>query len=395
MNNHSFDLTTSLPIQAGSTIQPPTDLGAQTSLLRIDPRFRAAWERLPPHEQAALRLYFLPHRSAQPTLKPTRPRVIKWYCPFAHQSHFPTGHRYGINVYTGCSHRCLYCYAAGYEPTHAGSKREFSRLLAKDLADLERFDVPPAPVHISISTDPFQPLEARFGDTKRALEGLLAHRHRFSTVTIVTKNPALAARSDYVQILAALGEIPSAHPFAERWQALYHPAVQVEVSLAFWREEATAFWDPGAPTVANRMAGIRALRAAGIPVVLRIDPLFPSSPLPIEPSRSLADFGLVEAQTPEDLGNLVSFAKEVGARHVVYSPAKIVRPRWQPLPAAKNNLLQVYRALAAPEKPVCRGGSWRLPNPVADRLVTGPFFELCRAAGIPAKFCMQNLLDTP
>ena len=255
--------------------------------------------------------------------------------------------------------------------------------------------MPPAPVHISIGTDPFQPLEPRIGDTKRTLEGLLAHRRRFSTVTIVTKNPALAARSDYAQILAVLGAIPSAHPFAERWQALDLPAVQVEVSLAFWRAEAAAFWDPGAPTVASRIAGIRASRAAGIPVVLRIDPLFPSSPLPVEPSRSLADFGLVEAQTPQDLGNLVSFAKEVGARHVGYPPAKIVRPRWQPLPAARNNLLQVYRALAAPRKPVWRGGSWRLPNPVADRLVTGPFFELCRAAGIPAKFCMQNLLDTP
>jgi hypothetical protein len=43
---------------------------------------------------------------------------------------------------------------------------------------------------------------------------------------------------------------------------------------------------------------------------------------------------------------------------------------------------------------VWRGGSWRLPSPVAQRLVTGPFLHLCNAAVLPAKFCMKNLLDT-
>ena len=371
-----------------------SDLSAQDWLSRVDPRFRAVWESRTAQEQTALRLYFLPHRSTQPILAPTRPRVIKWYCPFAHQAAFPTGHRYCINVYTGCSHHCLYCYASAYEPAHAGIKRDFARLLAKDLGDLERFNVPPAPVHIANSTDPFQPLEERVGDTKRTLEGLLVHRRHFSTVTILTKNPALAARSEYAQLLKALAEIPSDHPFAERWAAFNHPAAQVEVSLAFWREEAAAFWDPGAPTVANRIDGIRALREAGIPVVLRIDPLFPRSPLPIEPTRSLNDFGLVEAQTLADLEHLVQFGKACGVRHVVYSPAKIVRPRQQPLACAMNNLLQVYRALSAPEKTVWRGGSWRLPGSVADRVVTEPFLELCGAANLPAKFCMKNVLDT-
>lgn len=363
-------------------------------LRRIDPRFRAVWEGRTSEAQAALRLYFLPHRSMQPMLTPTRPRVIKWYCPFAHQFAFPTGHRYCINVYTGCTHRCVYCYAAGYEPEHAGSKRDFGRLLARDLADLDRFDVPPAPVHLSNSTDPFQPLELRFGDTKRALEGLLAHRHRFNTITLLTKNPALAARTDYAQLLQALGEIPPTHPCAERWRASGAPAVQMEVILAFWRDESRAFWDPGAPSVAERIDGIRALRAAGISVVLRIDPLFPRSPLPTQPASTLADFRLVEAQTLEDLESLVSFAKQIGAHHVVYSPAKIVLTRGGKLPTAMQNLLRVYRALSAPEKPIWRGGSWRLPREIAERLITRPFLEICQRHGVKGKFCMANLLDT-
>ena len=332
------------PVPAGSPLKHPA---AVASLSRIDPRFRPVWEGRSPAEQLALSRYFLPHKSSKPILGPTRPRVIKWYCPFAHQCAFPAGHRYCINIYTGCAHRCLYCYAAAYEPAHAGGKNDFAKALAKDLADLEAFDVPPAPVHISNSTDPFQPLEIRLGDTKRTLEGLLAHRRRFTTVTLLTKNPSLAAQPDYAQLLKALAEIPAGHPFAHRWQELQHPAAQVEVSMAFWREEAAAFWDPGAPSVASRIAGVRALRSAGIPVVLRIDPLFPRSPLPLEPARSLSDFGLAEAQTLADLEQLVAFAAKVGTRHVVYSPAKIVRSRYQALPDAMRKLLDVYRALSA------------------------------------------------
>ena len=180
---------------------------------RIDERFRPVWESLPPDHRTALTRYFLPHKSSKESLAPTRPRLIKWYCPFASQASFPSGHRYCINTYTGCAHRCRYCYAAGYEPDEPNAKRDFASKLAKDLADLERFDVSPAPVHLSNSTDPFQQeLEVRFGHTKLALEGLLAHRRRFSTVTILTKNPGLAARHDYVQILATLGTPPADHP---------------------------------------------------------------------------------------------------------------------------------------------------------------------------------------
>ncbi len=66
--------------------------------------------------------------------------------------------------------------------------------------------------------------------------------------------------------------------------------------------------------VSFRTVRVRALREAGIPVVLRIDPLFPRSPLPTGALSRLADFGLVEAQTLEELENLVSFAKSINAR---------------------------------------------------------------------------------
>jgi hypothetical protein len=298
-------------------------------------------------------------------------------------------------VYTGCAHGCVYCYAASYEPEQVAGKRDYARLLAKDLDDLDRFNVPPAPVHISNSTDPFQPVEEQLGHTRQTLEGLLAHRHRFTTVTLLTKNPALAASPAFAQLLRALGALPPTHPMAGRFAASGQPAAQVEVSLAFWREEARMFWDPSAPSVASRREGIRALRLAEIPVALRIDPLFPRSPLLADRASGLTDFGLVEAQTLEDLANLVSFGKDNAVRHVVYSPAKIVLPRHRGLVPPMQNLLAVYRALSAPDKPVWRSNSWRLPRSVSEPYVTEPFLSLCRRLQMTARFCMTNLLETP
>ena len=65
---------------------------------RVDPKYRPVWDAYPPEQQAALAAYFLPHNSQKPVLGPTRPRVVKWYCPFAAQCDFPSGQRYCINV---------------------------------------------------------------------------------------------------------------------------------------------------------------------------------------------------------------------------------------------------------------------------------------------------------
>jgi DNA repair photolyase len=164
--------------------------------------------------------------------------------------------------------------------------------------------------------------------------------------------------------------------------------------MAFWRDEARAAYDPHAPSISERKEGVVALREAGIPVVLRIDPLFPRSPLPIQRS-SLRDFGLEEAQTLDDLENLVAFAREVGLRHVVYSAAKIVQPRGRQLSPTMAAMRRLYEAICAPSKPVWRGFSWRLPQHVAEQQVVRPFVEICKHRGVAARFCMRDLVQIP
>ncbi len=361
---------------------------------RVDPKYRPVWDGRAPAEQAALAWYFLPHGSSKPTLGPIRPRVIKWYCPFADQREFPSGHRYCINVYTGCEHQCEYCYVSGYASMDAQPKENFPRLLQKDLEDLERFDVPPAPLHLSNSTDPFQPLEVNFGHARLALEQVLAHRNRFTTVTVLTKNPMLAVSRNYIDLFSSLVELPTDHPRREEFAQTGQPGFCIEVSLAFWRDEARAVYEHNAPSVQDRIEGIRAIRAAGIPLALRIDPLFPRSPFGEGSIRTLADFGLTEAQTLDDLANMVRFAKEVNAHYVVYSAAKIVQPRSRPLSDTMRAMRQAYEFLAAPQRLIFRGGAWRLPADVVNSQIVKPFLDVCRREGIPARHCKHNLLGT-
>jgi DNA repair photolyase len=368
---------------------------AKDGLGRIDPKYRPAWDGKSAEHQLAMSRYFLPHRSRKAALSPSRPRVVKWYCPFADQREFPSGHRYCINIYAGCGHRCEYCYAAAYAPTEPSAKTDFERMLRQDMADLERFDVPPAPVHLSNSTDPFQPLEARLGHARLGLEQVLEHRNRFTTVTVLTKNPLLPIRLGYTGLLRSLAELPTSHPRQDEFARTGRPGLCVEVSLAFWRDEARAAYEPSAPSVEDRIEGVRALRAAAVPVVLRIDPLFPRSPLRDDLPRSLADFGLTEAQMLDHLAALVRLAKEVGIAHVVYSSAKIVQPRARPLSATMCAMRKAYGFMASPGKLVVRGGAWRLPADVANSRIVAPFLEICRNEGVPASHCKHNLLETP
>jgi DNA repair photolyase len=319
--------------------------------------------------------------------------VIKWYCPFACQKDFATGHRYCINVYTGCAHGCVYCYASAYGPDRVNTKQGFRKLIDQDMQELDRFDVPPAPVHLSNSTDPFQPLEEQSGHTRYALEQILAHRKRFSTVAILTKNPSLPVTRGYLDLFKALLPLPDDHCLAREFRQVGLPGLVVEVSLGFWREEARSFYDPYAPSVRDRVEAIRRLRMAGIPVVLRVDPLFPRSPLPS--GVSLSSFGLPEAQTVEDLEHLIAFAAEVRAQHVVYSPVKVCKPRGRKVCGPMQAVRRVYEAMAAPGKLDFRGGSWRLPWPVAKAAVVEPFLRICEHHGVRAKYCKQNLIETP
>jgi len=371
---------------------------AESLLARLDPKYAPAFKRLSVEEQHKTVLYFLPHTSAKEILPVTRPRMIKWYCPFADQSAFPSGVRYSINVYNGCEHACQYCYVQGYSTSQtiegtAKCKDNFRHQLLKDLTDIEKYDVPCTPAHLSNSTDAFGAIENQFQNSLFVLEQLQKYRHRFSTITILTKNPATLLHSTYLDTLLALCRLQYSHPRYKHFQDNDLRPLWLEVSLAFWNDKSRALLEPGAPSVASRLEAVAQLQDAGVPIALRIDPLFPREPLPM--GKTMNDFELFDIQSHNDLQNLVSFCKKHQIRKIVYSPLKITNPRVGRLPSLMLQLRRVYEHLSGNCPLEFRGGSWRLPHDVAQTALFAPLLQLCETAGVTAKGCKENLIATP
>ena len=162
------------------------------------------------------------------------------------------------------------------------------------MEDLERFAVPPAPVHVSNSTDPFQPLEREMRHTRYALEQILAHPWSVHDRDHAHQETLAAGEGRLHRPVQGIDGIPGRSQGPSPFPGI---SFEVQVSLAFWREAARRAYDGNAPRVASRCKGIQALTDAGIPVVLRVDPLFPRLPLR-SVEKSMKDFGLDRAPVP-------------------------------------------------------------------------------------------------
>ncbi|WP_235829796.1 PA0069 family radical SAM protein [Frigidibacter oleivorans] len=168
-----------------------------------------------------------------------------------------------VNPYRGCEHGCIYCFARpshGYLGLSAGldfetklvAKPDAPALLAKELS---KPGYRMAPLAIGTNTDPYQPIEARH----RVMRGLLEVLSEFNhPVGIVTKGAALIERDlDILSDMAARG------------------LVHVGVSVTTLDTDLCRGLEPRAPAPARRLAAIRALAGAGVPVRVMVAPIIP------------------------------------------------------------------------------------------------------------------------
>ena len=167
-----------------------------------------------------------------------------------------------VNPYRGCEHGCIYCYARpghGYLGLSAGLDFE-TKLVARPAApamlarELGRTSYRPAPIALGTFTDPYQPVEARYRIMRGLLQVLSDWNH---PVTITTKG-ALIARD-----LDLLGDMAARH------------LVEVGISVTTLDPDLSRRLEPRAPGPDRRLATIRALAAAGIPVRVMVAPLIP------------------------------------------------------------------------------------------------------------------------
>ena len=189
--------------------------------------------------------------------------------------------RFGLNPYRGCQHACSYCYA---RPTHqylgfgAGTDFDKKIVVKTNLPELLHRELSRASwdgdvVMMSGVTDCYQPLEASYGLTRRALEVCRAHRN---PVAIITKSALVRRDLDVLSDLARLA------------------GARVYLSIPFARSAEARAIEPGAPTPEGRFETLRALAGAGVPCGVSIAPLIP---------------GLNERDVPE----ILERAREAGA----------------------------------------------------------------------------------
>jgi DNA repair photolyase len=168
-----------------------------------------------------------------------------------------------INPYRGCEHGCVYCFA---RPTHAylglspGLDFESKLVVKPDAPQLleKELSAPgytPRVIAIGTNTDPYQPIERRYGIMRGILEVLERAGH---PVGIVTKS-ALVLRD--LDILARMAK---------------RNLVKVALSVTTLDAKLARTMEPRATTPPRRLEALRQLSHAGVPTTVMVAPVIPA-----------------------------------------------------------------------------------------------------------------------
>jgi DNA repair photolyase len=167
-----------------------------------------------------------------------------------------------VNPYRGCEHGCIYCYARPYHEylgLSAGVDFESKIFVKENAAALLRDELmskswKPQVIGFSGVTDPYQPIERKLKLTRACLEVIAEFRN---PVGIITKNHLVTRDIDVLRSLAS------------------HQAVLVMLSVTTLDDALAGAMEPRASRPALRLAAIRELADAGIPVGVMVAPIIP------------------------------------------------------------------------------------------------------------------------
>jgi len=160
------------------------------------------------------------------------------------------GYAFQVDPYVGCEHHCQYCYALN----EAESDWSEEILIHEDIVeqlDREIAAVGPQPVYVGWESDPYQPSEKEFRQTRAVLE-LLAELG--CSVCTLSKSDLVTRDIDLLQKM---------------------PGSSAGTSLAFSDDEVRRQFELNAPSNARRIEALKQLHEAGIETYALICPVVP------------------------------------------------------------------------------------------------------------------------
>lgn len=166
---------------------------------------------------------------------------------------------YCVNPYTGCQVGCAYCYAALFMRRYSGHSEPWGEfvdakvnapaLLAKQIVKAKR-----GTIWFASVCDCYQPLEERYGLTRRSLEVLAG---RDFPVVIQTKSARVRRDLDVIRRV---------------------PGVEVGFSIASDDETVIRLFERMSSPVAERIEVLKEFKAAGLATFAFAGPLLPGNP---------------------------------------------------------------------------------------------------------------------
>ncbi len=181
---------------------------------------------------------------------------------------------YVINPYVGCQHACSYCYARFMKKFshHREPWGEFVdvKINAPDLLQVEIKKKKPGSVWISGVCDPYQPLEAKYGLTRKCLAILAQHDW---PVFIQTRSPLVLRDMDILRKARN---------------------IEAGFSITTADDGIRELFEPKAPPIEDRLKALDALHQSGIRTYAMIAPILPGAELLPGTLQGKVDYILID-----------------------------------------------------------------------------------------------------
>ena len=265
---------------------------------------------------------------------------------------------YGMNIYRGCSHGCIYCDSRSlcYQFSHPFDDIEVKQNAPELLEQALRSKRKKCMIGTGSMSDPYQPCEAELKLTRQCLE--IIRRYGFGA-TVLTKSDLILRDID---LLEAIND---------------GAKCVVQMTLTTWDDGLCRILEPGVCSTQQRIEVLARMRDRGIPTVVWLTPVLPfindteENILPI--LNACADVG-VRGVVCFDMGMTL----REGNREYYYAALD------RHFPGLKEQYIRTY------------GNAYQVPSPNAPALMR-LFHDFCEAHGIlhHPNECFSYLAELP